>query len=322
MNGTLISTNFFNPPILFFFLGMIASLLNVGLNIPNPIPKFLSLYLLLVIGFHGGVELSNVGLSFSTVLPMIISVLAALVIPIYSFYILRTRLNVYDAAATAATYGSVSVVTFITATSLLQTLEIPFGGHMVAAMALMESPAIIAGLLLIRLYAPSGEGVGADESFWKEAFLNSSVFLILGSFVIGVLSGNNGMVAMKPFTHDIFKGMLSFFLLDMGGLAAKRMGDIKKAGFFLVLFGLLIPITNALLSIVISYVFGFSIGDALLFTVLCASASYIAVPAAMRLAVPKANPSIYIPLALGITFPFNILIGLPLYLYLIRGVLG
>jgi len=315
-------TNFVSPPILFFFLGMCASFLDVDLNIPNPLPKFLSLYLLLVIGFEGGVELYNAGLGIATLIPLVACVLTAIIIPLCSFFVLRTRLNEYDASVIAATYGSVSAVTFITATTLLQALNIPFGGYMVAALALMESPAIIVGLYLVQRYAANVEDRYEGTSLMREAFLNSSVFLILGSLVIGFVSGNEGALALKPFTHDIFKGMLSFFMLDMGLLAAKRMQDIKKTGVFLFLFALIAPVINGLLGIAIGYCIGLGVGDMLLLTVLCASASYIAVPAAMRLAVPEANPSLYIPMALGITFPLNILIGLPVYLQIIQYIKG
>lgn len=314
-------TNFASPPILFFFLGMCASFLKVDLNIPNPLPKFLSLYLLLVIGFEGGVQLHSAGVSIATLIPLIACVITAIVIPLYSFFILRTRLNEYDAAAIAATYGSVSAVTFITATTLLQTLNISFSGHMVAALALMESPAIIVGLYLVQRFT-SAEDRYEGTSVMREAFLNSSVFLILGSLLIGFLTGHEGELALKPFTHDIFKGMLSLFLLDMGILAAKRMHDIKKTGPFLFGFALIAPFVNGMLGLVIGYAIGLGAGDMLLLTVLCASASYIAVPAAMRLAVPEANPSLYIPMALGITFPLNVLIGLPIYLQIIKLIKG
>ncbi len=315
-------TNFLSPPILFFFLGMYASFLEVDLNVPNPFPKFLSVYFLLVIGFEGGVQLHSAGVNFVTLIPLIACIITAVIIPFYSFFVLRTRLNNYDAAVIGATYGSVSAVTFITATTLLQSLNISFGGHMVAALALMESPAIIVGLYLVQRYAENSEDRYEDTSFMREAFLNSSVFLILGSLLIGFISGSKGALALRPFTHDIFKGMLSIFMLDMGLLAARRMHDIKKTGIFLFLFALIVPFINGLFGMAIGYFIGLGVGDMLLLTVLCASASYIAVPAAMRLAVPEANPSLYIPMALGITFPLNILVGLPVYLQIIQLIKG
>lgn len=306
--------NFLSPPVLFFFLGMAASLARSDLEVPQPVAKFFSLYLLLAIGFKGGVELNHSGLSGQVLITLVAAMLMAVAVPIYTFFVLRIRMNVYDAGAVAATYGSISAVTFITAVSYLANLAIPFGGHMVAAMALMESPAIVIGVMMVRRFSQNG----VDTKFsWKpiveEAFLNGSVVLILGSLVIGILTGEAGAKALKPFSEDIFKGMLAFFLLDMGLVAAKRLGDLGSARWFLVGFGTVIPVINALIAIFLARLIGMSEGDALLFAILCASASYIAVPAAMRLAVPEANPSFYLALALAITFPFNIVVGIPLY---------
>ncbi|MGE0009963.1 MAG: sodium-dependent bicarbonate transport family permease [Candidatus Babeliales bacterium] len=311
-------SNFVSPPILFFFLGLLASFLRVDLKIPQPIPKFLSLYLLLVIGFNGGVELHEAGIDATIAVTLLAAIGMALFVPCYTYFIARTRLNVYDSAAMGATYGSVSAITFITATSFLNSLGIAFGGYMVACLALMESPAIIVGLWFVQKYAPDEEGRYQETSVWREALLNSSVFLIMGSLIIGMITGVSGQQELAPFTQGIFKGMLCLFMLDMGLLAAKRMVDVRYSGLFLVACGLVIPLINALLGIGISYMLSLSTGDMLLFTVLCAGASYIAVPAALRLAVPEANPGYYLPMALGITFPFNILIGLPLYLYIIQ----
>jgi len=308
--------NFLNPPILFFLLGALASLLRVDLSIPHPVLKFISMYLLLSIGFSGGVELSHTADLTSMILPVGLALLASIVIPIYTFFILKTRLSVYDSAAIAASYGSVSAVTFITAIDFLSRVQIPFDGFMTAMMALMESPAIVIGLLLAGWFG--GKQVEqSTRSLLEETVLNSSVFLILGSLVIGYLSSTQGLLAIKPFTKDIFKGMLCLFMLDMGVLAAKRLSDIKRAGLFLIPFGMVMPVVNACLAIAISWMLGFSAGNTLLTAILFASASYIAVPAAMRLALPQANPGIYIPVALGVTFPFNILIGLPLYFKII-----
>lgn len=310
--------NFMSPPILFFFLGLLACFLKVDLKVPQPIPKFLSLYLLMVIGFQGGVELHEAGVSLQIALPLLAAIGMAIIVPFYTFFIARTHLNVYDSAAMGATYGSVSAITFITAINFLNSLHIPFGGHMVAALALMESPAIIVGLWLVQKYAPDVQGRYEETSVWREALLNSSVFLIMGSLVIGALTGVAGQVELAPFTQGIFKGMLCLFMLDMGLIAAHRMSDLRNSGLFLVACALGIPLINAFLGIGISYVLGLTTGDMLLFTILCAGASYIAVPAALRLAVPEANPSYYLPMALGITFPFNVIVGLPLYLYCIQ----
>jgi uncharacterized protein len=321
---SLVFSNFANPPILFFFLGMSAVLVRSSLEIPQPLPKFFSLYLLMCIGFKGGTELSYSGLTASIATELFAAMVMASVVPVYSFFILKRKLPLHDAAAIASTYGSISAVTFITAAAFLNRLGIDFGGHLVAAMALMESPAIVIGVGLYKIYSAK---IGTDESpethdfSWREllrdAFLNGSVFLIVGSLVIGIISGEQGAVALKPFSEDIFKGMLCFFLLDMGLVAAKRIRNLQRAGWFLAGFAVLMPVFNALVGITVAFVLGMSKGDALMFSVLCASASYIAVPAAMRIAIPEANPSLYVPMALAMTFPFNIVIGLPLYLHII-----
>ena len=306
--------NFLSPPVLFFFLGLIAALVRSDLEIPQPLPKFFSLYLLMAIGFKGGVELNHSGLSADVILALGAAMTMAVVVPIYSYFILRLRLNVYDASAIAATYGSISAVTFITAISYISNLGISYGGHMVAAMALMESPAIVIGVMLVRRFSQADNSNGfAWKPILHEALFNGSVFLIIGSLLIGLVTGAEGAKALKPFTDDIFKGMLSFFLLDMGLIAAKRLGDLGSAKWFLTSFGILMPMVNAMLAILVARMLGLSEGDTLLFAILCASASYIAVPAAMRLAVPEANPSLYVAMALAITFPFNIVVGIPLY---------
>ncbi|KAB8316544.1 sodium-dependent bicarbonate transport family permease [Tolypothrix campylonemoides VB511288] len=317
MDASLIISNILNPPILFFFLGMTAVFVKSDLEIPAPVPKLLSLYLLLAIGFKGGVELIKSGITQEVLLTLLAAMLMACFVPIYTFFILKLRLDTYDAAAIAATYGSISAVTFITASAFLTQLGIPFDGYMVAALALMESPAIIVGLILVNLFTVD-QGK-PREIAWsevlQEAFLNSSVFLLVGSLVIGVLTGERGWKVLEPFTQGLFYGVLTFFLLDMGLVAAQRIKDLQKTGFFLISFAILIPILNATIGLLIARFIAMSQGDALLFAVLCASASYIAVPAAMRMTVPEANPSLYVSTALAVTFPFNIIVGIPLYLY-------
>jgi hypothetical protein len=239
-------------------------------------------------------------------------------VPITSFLLLRTRFDTYNAAALAAAYGSISAVTFITAETFLGSLAIPFDGFMVAALALMESPAIIIGLLLVRLTAPRAEGPGLQwGSLLHEAFLNSSVLVLVGSLLIGVLSAAYspaGITKMEPFTEQLFYGALSFFLLDMGIVAGQRLRELQATGAFLIGFALLSPPLHAIAGLGVSLLLHLPQGDALLFMVLCASASYIAVPAAMRMTVPQANPSLYITASLGLTFPFNIVVGIPLYM--------
>ncbi|MBD2269551.1 sodium-dependent bicarbonate transport family permease [Anabaena sp. FACHB-1391] len=320
MDGSLILFNILNPPVLFFFMGMLAVFWKSDLEIPQPLPKLFSLYLLLSIGFKGGHELADSGINLQIALTLIAAIVMAAIVPVYTFFILKLKLDNYNAAAIAATYGSISAVTFITASSFLEKLHISYGGHMVAALALMESPAIIVGLILVRVFAPKTED--EKEFSWgkvmHEAFLNGSVFLLVGSVIVGLLTGDKGWEKLQPFTQGIFYGVLTFFLLDMGLIAAKRIKDLSKTGSFLIGFSVFIPIINAIIGILISRVLGMGEGNGLLFAVLCASASYIAVPAAMRLTVPEANPSLYVSMALALTFPFNIIVGIPLYLQIIK----
>jgi uncharacterized protein len=326
MDGSLILFNILNPPVLFFFVGMLAIFLKSDLEIPQPLPKFFSLYLLLAIGFKGGYELAESGMSLNIAVTMIAAVVMASLVPIYTFFILKTKLDSYNAAAIAATYGSISAVTFITASTLLDKLHIDYGGHMVAALALMESPAIIVGIILVKLFAGEKQEDDSLNSIeWnkvlQEAFLNGSVYLLVGSLLVGMLTGEAGLEKLVPFIDNkkgIFYGILTFFLLDMGLVAARRIKELSKTGYFLLVFAVVIPIINAVAGILISKVLGFEVGNTLLFAVLCASASYIAVPAAMRMTVPEANPSLYISMALALTFPFNIIVGIPLYLEIMK----
>ena len=322
MDISSILQTFITPPIPYFFLGLIAAFAKSDLEIPSAVAKFISLYLLMAIGFKGGVELHHSGLNGQVITVLLLATLMATIVPIYSFYILRKKLDVKNAAALAACYGSVSAVTFITASGLLGELKIEFGGEMVAAMALMESPSIIIGVWLVNKYSKASPDDHDHGHGWKEimqdAFLNGSILVLIGSLLIGYFSGEKGMHVMEPFTGSIFKGMLAFFILDMGVVAGKRFKGLTEAGYKIALFGIWMPIVNAFIGIGIAKLIGLSQGNAFMFTVLCASASYIAVPAAMRLAVPEANPGIYVPMTLAITFPFNIIVGLPLYLEIIN----
>ncbi len=318
MDAALILSNFLNPPVLFFFLGMLACLVGSDLEIPQPLPKFFALYLLLSIGFKGGVELHKSGLTPQVAWTLGVAVVMALAVPLWTFFVLRRKLDVSNAAAIAATYGSVSAVTFIAATSFLGQLGICFGGHMVAAMALMESPAIIIGIALARYHRNANGPAFSWSHLLRDAFANGSVLVLCGALVIGLLTGESGGKALAPFTNDIFRGMLCLFLLDMGIVSARRLGGIRALGIFPIAFATLVPLLNGAVAIWIAHLLGLFRGDALLLTVLCASASYIAVPAAMRLALPEANPGVYVTMALAITFPFNIILGLPLYLSVIN----
>lgn len=316
MDISLVVSNLLNPPVLFFFLGMLAVFVKSDLEIPSPIPKLFSLYLLIAIGFRGGSELVKSGITQDVVLTIGAAILMSCLVPVYTFFILRIKLDPYNAAAIAATYGAISAVTFITAGSFLDQLGIASDGYMVAALALMESPAIVVGLILVKVFAVNQDGQDFDwGEILRESFFNGSVFLLFGSIIIGILTGAHGEEVLKPFTQDLFYGALTFFLLDMGLVAAKRIQDLQKAGVFLIAFAILTPVFNAGVGIAIAKLIQMPPGNALLFAVLCASASYIAVPAAMRLTVPEANPSLYISTALAVTFPFNILVGIPLYLY-------
>jgi uncharacterized protein len=303
-------TNLLSPPILFFMLGALAALLKSDLEIPAPIGKALSLYLMAAIGFKGGLSLAK-GADASMLALLATAFLLSLLMPLVAFGLLRrtTRLGVIDAAAIAAHYGSVSVVTFVTATAFLQQQEILFSGALVAALALMESPAIVSGLLLARRDGAKGPLMKA----LKEAAVNGSILLLVGALAIGWATGERGEASLGPVLIVPFTGVLAFFLLDMGLIAAQRLKSFSAGGWSLVAFGLYMPLLGATFGLVAAKALGLSMGDGTLLAVLAASASYIAVPAALRHALPQANPSLYVPLSLGVTFPFNILIGIPLY---------
>jgi len=314
MDPSLILGSLLAPPILFFLLGMAATLMRSELEIPQPITRAMTLYLLFAIGMHGGVELSKSGVSLAILLPLLAGMASSALVPLITFYVLRRRVAPVDAAGIAATYGSISAVTFITASSFLRDQGVAFGGHMVAAMALMESPAILVGVMLGRRY--QDERASADSSFGellRGAVLNGPVFLLLSSLLVGILTGERGWESVKPFAYDPFRGVLCLFLLDMGIIAARRLDALRASGMFLSGFALVVPIVNATLAIAVAKLIHLSVGDALLFTVLCASASYIAVPAAVRIALPNSNPSLYLPMSLALTFPFNVALGIPLY---------
>ncbi len=311
--------NLTNPALLFFFLGLIAVNVKSDLEIPPNSSKFISLYLLLSIGFKGGQELSHSAITDEIIWSLFFGVFLALMVPVYCYYILRMRLSVENSGAIAAAYGSVSAVTFVTTISFLELSNIPFGGHMVAVMALMEAPSIIIGVLLISIYNKE-KGKKKKTNFKHiihHSLTNGSVLLILGSLLIGYLANDAQAEGIKPFTTDIFKGFLAVFLLDMGITSGREVKALVKKGWFTLAFSLIIPIINGCTVAVVSGLFIEEPGNRLLMSILAASASYIAVPAAMKLAAPRANPGLYVPMALAITFPFNITLGLPLYLWVI-----
>jgi hypothetical protein len=319
MDLHLLVDNLTNPALLFFFLGIIAVQLKSDLEIPSNSSKFISLYLLLSIGFKGGQELSHSDLNMEILYSLLFGILLALLVPFYTYFILRRKFTVANSGAIAASYGSVSAVTFVTAISFLEIEQIGFGGHMVAVMALMEAPSIIIGVLLISIFDKDNPEKINLGKVVRHALTNGSVLLILGSLVVGFLASDAQAEGIKPFTTDIFKGFLAVFLLDMGITCGKKLSSFLKNGWFALIFAIIIPIINGITVAVISGSFTDSTGNRLLFAILAASASYIAVPAAMRLAAPKANPSLYLPMALAITFPFNITLGMPLYLGIIQG---
>ncbi|NHM01422.1 sodium-dependent bicarbonate transport family permease [Flavobacterium difficile] len=318
MNLDLLFENLTNPALLFFILGIIAVKVKSDLEIPPNSSKFISLYLLFSIGFKGGQELAHSHFTLEIVWSVLFGVVIALLIPIYCYFILRRKFSVYDAGAIAAAYGSVSAVTFVTAASFLEIQNLTFSGHMVAVMALMEAPAIIVGVILIRMFDKKKETNTSIVSLVKHSFTNGSVLLILGSLVIGLLASEEQAMGIKPFTNDLFKGFLAIFLLDMGIVSGKKLGDFVKSGWFAVLFALVIPLVNGCLVAFCSQIVTTDIGNRFILAVLAASASYIAVPAAMKIAVPKANPGLFLPMALAVTFPLNITIGMPIYLMLIQ----
>jgi hypothetical protein len=326
--------SFTDPAILFFLLGLLAGLFKSNLEIPAQISRFLSLYLLMALGLKGGFALAKTGFSSDVLISLSCAVLLAILVPVLAFYVLQRFISKFDAAAIAATYGSVSAVTFITATQVLDAHAITYGGHMAAAMALMESPAIIIAIIFAnRLrqnkmahgqafhHVTSGQLASSAavplsiKKLLHESFTEGAQLLLLGSLLIGVISGEAGQALMRPFSVDLFKGLLAFFLLDMGLLAARNIPGLKQQSPWLFAFGILAPLFNASLAAGLAFMCGLSEGDAILLMVLASSASYIAVPAVVRYAIPEANPSLYVGLSLACTFPLNLLFGIPLYVY-------
>lgn len=305
-----------DPPILFFILGLLSVLFKTGLKIPAVFTKFLALYLLMAIGFKGGLSLSKSGLSSEFLLCLVGGIFLSVISPLILFFALRKRLSPYDAAAIGATYGSVSAVTFVAATTWLENRDLEFAGFMIAILAIMEAPAIIVSLFLSNQYSEQRTKIPL-LGLAHEALFNGSVFLLLGSLIIGYASGPYGKESVGIFILDLFKGFLGFFLLDLGiksGYAIKKM----EIPLWLVPVGIITPVVSAVLALFWGQIFSISETQTFLLMTLAAGASYIAVPAALKHSLPKANSGIYLTLALGITFPFNILIGLPLYWYLVN----
>lgn len=320
MDFQILISNLTNPTLLFFVMGIIATAVKSDLEIPATTSKFISLYLLFSIGFKGGQELSHSEFSMEIVYSLLFGLVIASLIPLYTFFILKRKMSISDSGAVAAAYGSVSAVTFVAAVSFLEAQQIDFGGHMVAVMALMESPAIIMGVILIMNYDKENHGGGKLNDIIKHSFTNGSVLMILGSLIIGVIADTKQAEGIKPFTTDIFKGFLAIFLLEMGMVTARRLSAFRKYGWFAFTFAILIPLINGCLVALLSGLMIHDPGNRFIFAILAASASYIAVPAAMRMAAPAADPGLYIPMALGVTFPFNITIGMPLYYLIVQNI--
>lgn len=335
--------NILDPAILFFVFGVLAGIVKSNLEIPPAISRFLSLYLLMALGLKGGFALAHSGLTAEVGAGLVAAMGLAVVVPLLGYSLLKHVLSGFDAAAVAATYGSVSAVTFVTAVQYLENQDIAYGGHMAAAMALMESPAIIMAVILantLRQRAmattpmvmqsggscamtvqpqPSGFPLG---KVLHESFTDGAQLLLLGAMAVGLLTGETGKAAMQPFSGDLFKGMLSFFLLDMGLMAARNLSQLKGTSTWLMAYAIAGPLTHASLALGLAWMLGLPLGDTMLLMVLAASASYIAVPAVLRYAIPEANPSLYFGLSLGITFPLNILLGIPLYTHAAQALLG
>lgn len=318
MNLDLLIENITNPALLFFLLGIIAVYLKSDLEIPNNTSKFISLYLLFSIGFKGGQELAHSEFSMSMIWEIVFGITISILIPLYTFFILKKKFNIDNSGAIAAAYGSVSAVTFVTAVSFLEMQNQTFSGHMVAVMALMEAPAIIVGVILIRMYSKNNTVSSKLSEVIKHSFTNGSVLLIIGSLVIGLLASDKAALGIKPFTTDIFKGFLAIFLLDMGIVSGRKLGDFFKSGWFSLIFAIVIPLINGCIVAYCSQYVTHDMGNRFIFAILASSASYIAVPAAMKIAVPKANPGIFLPMALAVTFPFNITFGMPIYLSIVQ----
>jgi uncharacterized protein len=316
-----ILNNLLQPAILFFLLGILAVHFKSDLEFPPQIGKFLSIYLLFCIGLLGGYEISHSGIDVTALKIIVTCVLLSFLLPFLSYHILKYKVSVFDAGAIAASYGSVSAVTFIAASTMLKQNHIHYDAVMVSGIALMEFPAIVSGLIIIKLFfnkTQTSQSNSKVSVIIHEALTNSSVFLLIGTLIIGYLLGDFGRTQLKPFTEDIFKGMLCLYMLDMGIIAGSKLHFLRKSGLFLSLFAVIYPITIGMFVIFICKLMSLSTGNALLLTVLSASASYIAVPATMRYAVPKANMGLLLPMALGITFTFNVVIGIPLYNYIIH----
>lgn len=312
-----------SPAILFFFIGVIAALARSDLALPEQAAKTLSLYLMLCIGFKGGVEARAAGLSADFGIAAALGLAFSALMPLAAYAMLRrgTKLDRPTLCAMAATYGSVSVVTFAAGQQHLAATGVDFGGYMAAVLALMETPAILTALILLNR---AGRGVpGERTKVMREVFVNAAAVMLIGSFLVGVISGDRGMERLEIFVGPVFQGALCFFLLDVGLTAARRlMTDGRRMTPLIIAFAVGFPVVSALLALAASWAAGLGRGDAALLAILAGSASYIAVPAAMRLAAPQADAGVFVSSSLVVTFPFNLVVGIPVYVALsgqIRG---
>lgn len=314
--------NLLTPMILCFALGLFAAIARSELTIPEAFAKAMSIYLLFAIGFKGGVAVAGHGIDAHVLMALMGGIALSFAIPFAAFALLRvmTRLSAVDAAAAAAHYGSISIVTFVTATSVISGQGLAFEGYMVAVAAAMEAPAIVSALWLA---ARSGSGARMDARLWHEILLNGSIVLLVGSFLIGAATGEDGMARIDAFIVAPFQGVLCLFLLDMGLVAGRGLRGAKGVlGLGTIAFGMVMPMVAAAFGLAVALMIGLSVGGTALLMTLAASASYIAVPAAMRVALPEANPSVYLTLSLGITFPFNLIFGIPAYLAVAQTLVG
>ena len=309
--------NLLSPMVLFFVLGLFAAFARSDLNVPEAVAKLLALYLLMVIGFKGGVEVAHNGLTFGLVATIVAGIALSFLTPLLAYALLRkmSKLSAVDAAAVAGHYGSISAVTFAAVTGALNHLSIGYEGYMAAVAAAMETPAIFSALILAARHTGEQKGPMMPPHLLREVSLNGSIVMLLGAFVIGIATGGRGYTMMKPFLVDLFPGFLCLFLLDMGLVAGRGLGQGRKyLSAAVVSFAVIMPLIGAALAAILSRMIGLSVGGTAVFMTLAASASYIAVPAAMRLALPQANPAIALTLSLGVTFPFNLIIGIPVYI--------
>jgi len=310
---SLAAGNLISPIILSFVLGVAAALARSDLTIPEAVAKGMSIYLLFAIGFKGGIGVAAHGVDVKLVGTLVAAGVLSFGLPFIAFGLLgfMTKLTTLEKAAVAAHYGSISIVTFVAATSVLETQGLVAEGYMVAAAAVMEAPAILSALWIV---ATKGGGAYATKGLYREILLNGSIVLLVGSFLIGAITGQDGLNQIAPFIVAPFQGVLCLFLLDMGLVAGRGLRDSRgEVGGGAIAFGLLMPLVGSAFGLMAALAIGLSPGGAALFMTLSASASYIAVPAAMRVALPEAKPSIYLTLSLGVTFPFNLTVGIPLY---------